>query len=170
MAIAGRHLPRAATMDWLTPRSIVDELGPFDMDPCTPHVMPWRTAARMLTSDDDGLKTQWIGRVWLNPPYGRDIGAWVRKLAEHGDGIALTFARVDTAWWARWVWPTADAVLFPVGRITFCLPTGDAAGNNSGGPSAFIAYGERNVTSLRRLACVRGALITRTGGWHGGGV
>jgi hypothetical protein len=64
-------------------------------------------AAVAYTVDDDGLGRHWAGRVYLNPPYGREIDAWIAKLvAEHTAGavleaIALVPARVDTGWFRR---------------------------------------------------------------------
>lgn len=54
--------------EWLTPPSIVEKLGPFDLDPCTPVNRPWNTAREHYSSE--GLYRPWKGRVWLNPPYG----------------------------------------------------------------------------------------------------
>jgi hypothetical protein len=54
----------------LTPRFVIDALGPFDLDPCPPKERPWDTARRHFTEADDGLSRPWKGRVWLNPPYG----------------------------------------------------------------------------------------------------
>ena len=72
---------------WLTPPEIIDALGLFDLDPCCPPTMPWRTAAQMVHWPNDGLKVDWTGkRVWLNPPYGRDAVPFLRKMAEEQDG------------------------------------------------------------------------------------
>ena len=71
---------------WLTPRRIVDALGPFDTDPCTPCFMPWRTATTMYNVFDDGTTAPWHGRVWLNPPYGREAVPFMRRMAEHPGG------------------------------------------------------------------------------------
>jgi hypothetical protein len=69
--ISGHEQPyRGETNDWLTPRYILDALGKFDLDPCAALDQPWATARRPLTVKDDGLKKPWVGRVWLNPPYG----------------------------------------------------------------------------------------------------
>jgi hypothetical protein len=66
---------------WLTPPHIIDALGPFDLDPCCPPQMPWRTAARMICRPFDGLAVDWTGqRVWLNPPYGREAVPFFEKL------------------------------------------------------------------------------------------
>jgi len=41
--------------------------------------------------------------IWLNPPYGREIKAWVAKAdAQAGGGatvVCLVPSRTDTAWW-----------------------------------------------------------------------
>ena len=72
---------------WLTPPEIIDALGPFDLDPCCPPTMPWRTAAQMVHWPNDGLKVDWTGkRVWCNPPYGRDAVPFLRKMAENKTG------------------------------------------------------------------------------------
>ena len=69
---------------WLTPKHIIDALGKFDLDPCAaPLPRPWETASTSFIEADDGLSQEWFGRVWMNPPYGRDIGAWMKKMAEH---------------------------------------------------------------------------------------
>jgi hypothetical protein len=82
--------------EWLTPKWIVDALGPFDLDPCAPTVRPWPTAEKHYTVLDDGLSLAWSGRVWLNPPYGKRTSRWLWRLTQHGDGIALVFARSGT--------------------------------------------------------------------------
>lgn len=69
---------------WLTPPHIIEALGPFDLDPCCPPKMPWRTAEQMVCRPDDGLAVDWTGqRVWLNPPYGREAVPFLRKMAEN---------------------------------------------------------------------------------------
>ena len=82
---------------WLTPRRIIDALGHFDTDPCCPDVMPWRTADRMITKAEDGLKTPWIGRVWLNPPYGREAIPFHEIMANYdGGGVSFAYLRGQT--------------------------------------------------------------------------
>lgn len=72
---------------WLTPPEIIRALGLFDLDPCCPPNMPWRTAKQMVHWPDDGLKVEWTGkRVWLNPPYGRESVPFLRKMAENKTG------------------------------------------------------------------------------------
>lgn len=110
--------------------------------------MPWPTATKMLTKDSDGLLATWHGRVWLNPPYGPETGWWLAKLARHGRGTALIFARTETDAWFRFVWPVASGILFLKGRLTFCRECGTPGDKNAGGPSALIAYGPDNAKIL----------------------
>jgi hypothetical protein len=152
-ALNGHHPETSRdTETWLTPPCILDALGPFDLDPCAaPEPRPWPTATTHITRPDDGLAHAWHGRVWLNPPYGRAIGDWIGKLADHGRGTALLFARTDVAWFSEHVWPRASALLFLRGRLKFhradgAIPAGAA---NAGAPSVLIAYGEFDAEALR---------------------
>ncbi len=90
--------------EWLTPPEIIEALGPFDLDPCAPIVRPRDTAARHFTLEDDGLMQPWEGRVWLNPPYGKHTWKWLNRLALHGQGITIIFARTETEGFQRFVW------------------------------------------------------------------
>lgn len=136
------------TNEWLTPPEIIRVLGPFDLDPCAPVNRPWDTALHHFTIEDDGLSHRWNGRVWLNPPYGPHTGKWLEALANHGDGIALVFARTETDMFFRYGWERADAMLFLRGRLNFHYANGDRAKVNAGAPSVLIAYGDANVQSL----------------------
>ncbi len=135
---------------WLTPPEIVKALGHFDLDPCCPPNMPWKTAERMLTPKSNGLTAHWgASRVWLNPPYGPETAKWLEKMAEHASGIALIFARTETDAWHRHVWPHADGILFLKGRIHFHDAKGVRAKFNSGAPSALVAYSLADAYRLR---------------------
>lgn len=135
--------------EWLTPPYILKALGAFDLDPCAPVVRPWPMAANHFTIHDNGLLKPWAGRVWLNPPYGPETGRWMRRLAGHGDGVALIFARTETEVWFESVWGKATGILFLQGRLSFHHVNGSQASMSAGAPSALIAYGERNLDSLR---------------------
>ncbi|WP_454751631.1 DNA N-6-adenine-methyltransferase [Cupriavidus necator] len=135
--------------EWLTPPEIVRALGTFDLDPCAPIVRPWDTAANHYTIEDDGLAQAWHGRVWCNPPFGREAVKWLRRMAEHGNGIALIPARTETAMFYECVWGIADAVLFLKGRPHFHFVDGRRADFNSGAPICLVAYGEDNAEALR---------------------
>lgn len=99
------------SVEWYTPTSIIERtlktLGEIDLDPCSNSIgEPNIPATERFTAHDDGLSRKWKGRVYMNPPYGREIVEWVEKLVqEFGDGnvteaIALVPARTDTEWCA----------------------------------------------------------------------
>jgi hypothetical protein len=145
----GSHQSSAMRSDtWLTPQWLLKPLGRFDLDPCCPPNMPWRTADRMLTKEDDGLLQPWHGRVWLNPPYSREAVKWMYKMAEHGRGTALVFARTETAWFVETVWREAYAILFLHGRLHFHHGDGTRAAANAGAPSCLVAYGAQDAAIL----------------------
>jgi len=116
------------TPEHYTPQSIIDATlecfgGQIDLDPCSNDIGdPNVPAEHHYTADEDGLSYQWLGRVYMNPPYGREIKKWVDKLcSEHEAGrideaIALVPSRTDTKWFAR----LRDyPVCFVRGRLTF---------------------------------------------------
>lgn len=139
--IGGHTLPNQGKNDeWLTPPEVLAKLGHFDLDPCSPIVRPWPTADLHFTKEDDGLAQPWVGRIFLNPPYGKTTVDWLKKLYEHGDGIALIFARTDTEWFHDWVFSKASGILFLRGRLSFHYVDGRKAIHNSGGPSALVSY------------------------------
>ena len=136
------------TNTWLTPPGIISDLGPFDLDPCAADYQPWKTAARHFTKKVDGLSRQWDGFVWMNPPYGRSTGTWMEKIARHGNGIALVFARTETRMFFESIWKKADALRFVKGRIGFYRPSGKEMGS-AAAPSVLVAYGIKAVCRLR---------------------
>lgn len=145
----GSHQSSAMISDtWLTPPELINKLGQFDLDPCTPIEMPWPTATNRYTVVDNGLIQPWEGRVWLNPPYSREAIKWLKKLADHGNGIALVFARTETDWFFSSVWERASALLFIRGRIYFHRGCGTRAAANAGAPSVLVAYGPENARIL----------------------
>lgn len=135
--------------EWLTPPYIINALGPFDLDPCSPIQRLFPTAAKHYTINDDGLTQPWEGRIWLNPPYGDQTVKWVQRLAKHGRGTALIFARTETATFFPWVWEYASALLFLKGRVKFYNVDG-SQGGSAGAPSVLIAYGEQDAIALER--------------------
>ncbi len=111
--------------EWYTPRHVLDAvvatMGAIDLDPCAEPAKSV-PATRHYTEAEDGLGRPWTGRVYMNPPYGRVIGAWVDKLADEFDAgtvteaIALVPARTDTAWFAHLPW---TMTAFISGRLSF---------------------------------------------------
>lgn len=79
---------------------------------------------RFFSPIDDGLKQTWTGTCWMNPPYGRAIGQWMRKAYESAQAGALVVtlvpARTDTEWWHEWA--SKGEVRFIRGRVRFGSP------------------------------------------------
>ncbi|OHD24257.1 MAG: hypothetical protein A2Y38_20025 [Spirochaetes bacterium GWB1_59_5] len=140
------------SVDWYTPPWIFEALGiEFDLDPCQPEQgIPWIPTKRRYSLVDDGLVSPWAGRGWLNPPYGKHTSAWLEKMHNHRNGIALVFARTDCAWFHDYV-AKADAVLFLRGRIKFVDGLGATGGGGAGSGSMLIAWGNHNVADLWRM-------------------
>ena len=97
------------SVEWNTPTHIVESvlkiLKSVDLDPCSnSRTNPNVPAKRLYTKAENGLNKRWQGRVYMNPPYGREIIEWIRKLngeykAQHvAEAITLLPARTDTAW------------------------------------------------------------------------
>ena len=156
--MGGHQSAKAGKDEWLTPPEIVKSLGKFDLDPCSPIDRPWPTAKRHLTYNDNGLLAKWEGRVWCNPPYGREAGRWLARCSEHGNCIALIFARTETADWMNHVWPKAHSILFIAGRLKFYHVSGIQSTANSGAPSALISYDAGNTKFLEQSA-IKGKMI-----------
>lgn len=136
-----------ATVNWLTPPSLLHSLGTFDLDPCS-HPGQIRTAKIMIAPPQDGLKHHWQGRVWLNPPYGSQLHRWMNAMAAHNHGTALVPSRTEVEkWFWPYVWESATAILFLRGRISFYLPDGSTKGN-AGHGSVLAAYGEEDAARL----------------------
>ena len=143
MSIGKHEKPNQGATDiWLTPLNIINTLGPFDLDPCGESHHP--TANTIYTQG--GLEREWFGRVWLNPPYSA-VETWLNKLIEHGNGIALVFARLDTKW-AQAIIPHTSSVFFPKGRLCFLTKELTTKGN-AGAPSMFLSFGP--IPNWKRL-------------------
>lgn len=154
-----------ASDEWYTPREIIDALGPFDLDPCAPMKPLWRTAERMVNKEEDGLKIEWGGvRTWCNPPYSQPlITQFCTKMVENGNGILLTFARVDNRLFQRLLLPNCDGILFLRQRIRFYRPDG-TKGDSPGNGSCLIAFGMDNVRAMENSG-LEGFLMVKDGQW-----
>ena len=154
MSLSGfAHEPgNSANTDWYTPPWIFERLGlQFDLDPCQPPGgISWIPTTNYYTIKDDGLMSPWQGRIWLNPPYGKHTAAWLERMHNHRNGIALVFARTDCAWFHDSV-VHADAILFLRGRVKFVDGLKVANGSGAGSGSMLIAWGADNVTALERM-------------------
>lgn len=112
------------TAEWETPQALFDGLNAiyhFTLDAAaTPENAK---CERYFTADDDALKQSWAGEtVWCNPPYGRQISAWVKKAWEESRQpgtrvVMLLTARTDTAWFHDYA--MKGFVKFLKGRVKF---------------------------------------------------
>ncbi len=126
------------TVEWSTPHDLFAELNAvfrFDLDACA-------TAAnakcpRYFTKSDNALAQPWSGTVWMNPPYGREIEAFMRKAYEESLAgatvVSLVPARTDTSWWHRYA--RKGQVIFLRGRLRFGGSTSSAPF-----PSAIVIF------------------------------
>lgn len=110
---------------WSTPQELFDALNEefhFTLDVCA---LPENAKCeRFFTPEIDGLLQPWNGRVWCNPPYGREIGAWVRRgyLAAKSNVaevvVMLLPARTDTRWFHEYIYKKSE-IRFLKGRLKF---------------------------------------------------
>lgn len=116
-----RSLFSSATGEWETPQDVFDalnkEFGTFFLDPCA--TADNAKCYFYYTKEADGLVQPWFGKVFVNPPYGRGIGAWVKRCYEYPHlVVALLPSRTDTAWWHDYVMK-AEEIRFLRGRLKF---------------------------------------------------
>lgn len=127
--------------EWATPAKWFEyldlEFG-FTLDPCCSHDNA--KCAKRFTSAEDGLSQSWADeRVFMNPPYGREISKWMKKAYEEARDngtlvVCFVPARVDTDWWHRYA-DKATEIRFPKGRVRF----GDATAN-APFPTAILVF------------------------------
>jgi hypothetical protein len=171
----GKAKPYSDQVNWsntyLTDPKLVKLLGPFDMDPCCPPKMPWRTAKVMITDgyaprsrrravypvEGCGLEIAWKGRVFMNPPY-RGVMAWAKRFAEHGYGIALLNGRSTETRATQLIMNHARAIWFPNGRLTFYRVTGKPF-HQKWFPSLLLGMGIEDVKKLQRAQKQYGGYI-----------
>ncbi len=128
----------SATDLWATPQAFFDKLNSvygFTLDACATHENA--KCQFYFTKEVDGLSKKWSGTVWMNPPYGREIGDWMRKAYESSLGgatvVCLVPARTDTAWWHDYA--MKGEIDFIRGRLKF----GDSK-NSAPFPSAVVVF------------------------------
>ena len=92
------------------------------------------------TKAEDGLSKEWKGKVWMNPPYGREIIKWMKKAYESSlDGamvVCLVPSRTDTKWWHEYA--MKGTIEFIRGRLKF-----GGSKNSAPFPSALIIFNQK---------------------------
>ena len=123
---------------WATPQAFFDvlheEFG-FTLDVCA--TAENAKCSTFFTKEQDGLQQRWDGVCWMNPPYGRQIGAWVKKAYESAQSgaivVCLLPARTDTAWWHDYC--MRGEIRFVRGKIKF-----GGSKNGAPFPSAVVIF------------------------------
>ena len=105
---------------WETPQDLFDKYDAiyhFETDVCA--LTENAKCKRFFTPEMDGLKQEWTGVCWCNPPYGRQIGKWVEKVVKSFATVVMLLpARTDTKWFHDWVLPYGK-IEFLRGRLKF---------------------------------------------------
>lgn len=138
--------------EWYTPRYIFDAIVlTFDLDVSAPKEGPrYVPAKQWLTAEQDGLRSDWHGLVWMNPPFGhqRHKRLWLTKFFLHGNGIALVPDRTSAPWWQNFA-PIAELVCFVAPKIKFERPDG-TLGESPGTGTALFASGQVAAEALSK--------------------
>lgn len=129
----------SATDLWATPADFfaaLDFVFGFETDVCATQENA--KCERFFSPEIDGLKEEWTGTCWMNPPYGKTIGAWVKKAYESAKKnratvVCLLPARVDTKWWHDYC--AKGEVTFVKGRLKF-----GGSKNGAPFPSAVVVF------------------------------
>ncbi len=126
---------------WETPKDLFDKLNNefnFTLDVCA---LPENAkCSNYYTPEQDGLSCPWTGTCWCNPPYGRQIGAWVKRAVispVRGATIVMLLpARTDTKWFHDYIYNKPNVeIRFLRGRLKF----GDQK-NNAPFPSMICIF------------------------------
>lgn len=135
-------LMSSLTDEWATPADLFEELNRefnFNLDVCADS---WNhKCENYFSKSEDGLTQPWVGTCWMNPPYGREIGKWMKKAFDSAWGgatvVCLVPARTDTAWWHDYA--TKGEVRFLRGRVKFVSRDG-ASKQAAPFPSAIVIF------------------------------
>jgi phage N-6-adenine-methyltransferase len=134
---------------WETPNDIFDELNRvfnFTLDVCANENN--HKLDNYYSIKEDGLSQDWEGSCYMNPPYGREIGNWIKKAYEESlkgaKVVALIPARTDTNWF-QYCWK-ADYLYFIKGRVKF-LQNGKSIGSATF-PSVIVIWNHKEEIKL----------------------
>ena len=123
---------------WATPQEFFDKYDKifnFEIDVCANKENA--KCGKFFTQEDDGLSQEWEGVCWMNPPYGRDIGKWMKKAYESSlEGatvVCLVPSRTDTKWWHDY--SMKGEIEFIKGRLKF-----GGSKNSAPFPSAVVVF------------------------------
>ena len=128
------------TDEWETPQELFDRLDcihQFEVDVCATEMNT--KCGFWFDKQNDALLKDWSGwsSLWMNPPYGRKIGSWIKKAYEESQKgckvVCLIPARTDTKWWHEYV--MKGKIEFLRGRLKF-----GKSKNSAPFPSAIVIF------------------------------
>ena len=141
----------SASNEWQTPNDLfnkLDNIYHFTLDPCSTDQNA--KCEKHFTINNDGLSQSWENeRVFMNPPYGRKIGNWIKKASdesEHALVVCLIPARTDVSYWHEFIFNKAK-IIFLKGRINFVRSDGKSG--PAPFPSAVIIF-DKNLRNDER--------------------
>lgn len=132
--------------EWYTPSQYIESarsvMGSIDLDPASNDFANETVkATTYYTEADNGLKKEWFGNVWLNPPYSTSlVQSFIDKVvsSNFSQAIILVNNATETAWFGKLI-SKASAIVFHKGRIRFVKRDGEHGTPLQG--QAFIYYG-----------------------------
>ena len=138
-----KGLMTSTTDLWSTPQELYDTYNQtynFELDVCA--TKDNAKCSKYYTKEEDGLSQDWTGTIWMNPPYGREIGKWMKKAYEASltgaTIVCLVPSRTDTKWWHNYA--MYGDITFIKGRLKF----GNAK-NSAPFPSAIVIFKHKYI-------------------------
>lgn len=141
--------------DWRTPVGLFARLDSeyhFTLDPCSTHENA--LCKKHYTKSENGLVRDWGGEiVFMNPPYCRQTGKWIKKAYEESlKGaivVCLIPARPDANYWHDIILPYASSIRFIKGRLHF-----SGCKDRAAFPSAIIVFDNKNAGNYKRMSFI----------------
>lgn len=137
---------RSETNEWETPNDLYQELDKefhFTLDPCCTIKNCKCSKGFAIDNGFDGLKESWKGEtVFMNPPYGREVGKWIEKAYNESNYtkiVCLVFSKTDTIWWHEYVMKATE-IRYIKGRLSF--KRSDGFIGRASFPSAIVIFGK----------------------------
>lgn len=159
--VGPRAVLQATDIEWWTPPQYANlarnVMNGIDLDPAScaeanKHIR----AGRFFDRDKDGLTKEWHGRIWLNPPYGRQARLFIEQLIAEWHSqrvkqavVLLNCNSIET----RWFDPLRKFPLcFPKGRIHFISPNTPTRSATHG--SVFVYLGNRRAAFVKEFSTI----------------
>ena len=134
---------------WFTPKEYIEACGPFDLDPCTVSYRPFDTATLHIEHDMGGcgIENDWIGEVWLNPPYGKQIMPFIDKFIEHKQGLMLIFSRMGSEGVQKII--KSGAYIYCLRRRLYFIRKDGGKATNAGTDSMLVFFNDRYIDKVK---------------------